>query len=435
MSNEIVSRPKPGPFRRLVVVLAVLGGLALVTAIVVAIVAARSEVLATPADVTGPPVRAQTAAGDRVFLLTSQWKTYRTRYSRHGMTRPAYTALLVDVWAFDAATGRPVWRRRLESDRRGVNMGRALLGAERDVLWLLTSKGLLGLSTSDGADIADAAAIEAKNPQLATLMPKEPKLFRFDDAGLGFRSADGRDWRLNGATLVASAQAGAGETKAFPPAGLSGGVSTWAFHEKGLHLTGRWIGVLSEGEAQRSEAQRSLVFADPEEAPRVRLWSATARREAGFVGVRTILSGFAPMPESPEFLRGGLLSDGNLQNQPLLLFKPDSLLVLHWGRLGEDGRIRLSRVAGPAGRVLWTADLPMARLDAVMPGEATLALLGSRTEPDLVRPRERLPVEVDQLAVVDLTTGRTTSYGFRFKAPEGGQIPQPAPLPARREQK
>ena len=430
MSNTIVSRP-PSPVRRLTLGLAVVGALFLVTAIAVAVVLARLEVAATPADVVGPPVRAQTAAGDRVFLLTSQWKTYRTRYSRHGISRPAYTALLVDVWAFDAGTGKPLWRRRLESDRRGVNAGRALLGAEPDVLWLLTSRGLLGISTSDGASIADAAAIEAKNPHLASRMPREPKLFRFDAAGLGFRSADGRDWRLDGATLAAS-QAGqtppTGPAKAFPPARLSGGVSTWAFHEKGLHLTGRWIGVLSAGEAQRSQERRTLVFAHPDEAPRVRLWSATARREAGFVGERTWLSDFAPLPESPEFLRGGLLSDGNLKNQPIMLFEPDSLLVLHWDRLGDDGRIRLSRVA-PRGRVLWTASLPMSRLDAVMPGERTLTLLGSRPEPDLARPRERAPVEVDQLVTVDLQTGRTSPYGFRFKAPEGAQIPRPATPP------
>lgn len=424
MATPIVSRPGRGPFGRLFILLAVIG---VATAIVVGVVVARLEVVPTPADVIGPPVRAQTDAGDRVFLLTSQWKTYRARYSRHGMTRPAYTALLVDVWAFDAGSGRPLWRRRLESDRRGVNMGRALLGAERDVLWLLTSKGLLGLSTHDGARIADATSIETKNPQLATLMPAEPRLFRFDRAGLGFRSVDGRDWRLNGSTLVASPMAGAseGEGAAFQPARLSGGVSTWAFHEKGLHFTGRWIGVLSDAEAQRSEERRSLVFAHPDEAPRVRVWSAMARREAGFVGVRTIMSDFAPLPESPEFLRGGLLSDGNLQNQPIVLFKPDSLLVLHWDRLGVEGRINLSRL-GPAGRVLWTAELPMARLDAVMPGEETLVLLGSQPEPDMARPRDRVPVEVDQLVIVDLASGRTTPFGFRFRPPEGSEMPTPA---------
>lgn len=431
--SMIVSRPQPSPFRRLLVAFAAVGALALLTALATAFIAARAEVAATPADVMGPPVRAQTAAGDRVFLLTSQWKTYRTRYSRHGITRRAYTALLVDVWAFDAVNGKPVWRRRLEQDRHGVNSGRALLGAERQVLWLLTSRGLLGISTADGATLVDASSIEARNPQLATLTPKEPQLFRFDEAGLGFRSADGRNWRLDGASLVASpgVEAEPGAPRAFPPARLSGGVSTWAFHERSLHLNGRWIGILSPGEAERSEASRSLVLASVDEAPRARLWTAKTRREAGFVGVRTIMSEFTPMPESPEFLRGGLLSDGNLQNQPMLLFKPDSLLVLHWDRLGDEGRLRLSRL-GPRGRLLWTADLPMARMDAVMPGEKTLALLGSRPEPDLVRPRERRPVQVDQLVLVDLETGRASSFGFRFKPPEGKAIPVPiAPPPDR----
>lgn len=431
MTYPIVSRPKP-KLGRWVVVLALIGALAVLTAVGAAILGARMEAVATPADIVGSPVRAQTAHGDRVFLLTSQWKTFRTRYSRHGITRPAYTALQIDVWAFDAATGAPVWRRRLESERRGVNAGRAVLGAERDVLWLLTSRGLVGLSPKDGATVADAAAIEAKNPALASLVPNEIDLFRFDASGLGFRSADGRDWRLDSATLLASAASGpsGAAAGAFTPAKLSGGVSTWAFHERGLHLTGRWLGFLSQAEAERSAQRRSLDFARIDEAPRMRLWSARTRPEATFFGARTVLSDFEPLPESPEFLRGGLLSDGNLQNRPVLLREPDSVLVLHWDSLGEEGQLKLSRVAGPAGRVLWTADLPMARLDAVMPGERTLVLMGSRREPDLRRPRERQTVEVDQLAAVDLQTGRTGLYGFRFKTPSGSDLPPSSTPPA-----
>lgn len=434
MSDPIVSRPRSLPFNGLGAVLALIGAIALVTAIVVLVILWRREAVATPADVVGPPVRAQTVAGDRIFLLTSQWKTFRTRYGRHGMSRPAYNALLIDVWAFDAASGAPVWRRRLESLRGGVNAGRAVLGAEREVVWVLTSQGLLGLSPKDGRTVADGPAIEARNPALAGRMPDDEELFRFDAAGLGFRSADGLDWRLDGATLqaVPATPASGGAPGAFPPARLAGGNSTWAFHERGLLLSGRWLGFLSEAEARRSAESRSLVFADPDEAPRMRLWAARTGSEAHFFGPRTVMSDFQPLPESPEFLYGGFLSDGAPSNAPLLLLNPDSLLVLHVDRLGDEGRLKLSRVAGPAGRVLWTADLPMSRLDAVMPGERTLTLLGSRPERDPMRPRERRMIEVDQLAVVDLANGRTGLYGFRFKAPDRSNLPPSStPQPAK----
>jgi hypothetical protein len=427
--SHIVTRPQ-SPFRRLAAGFGALAAAALAVGAMIAVVGLFYGSAPTPADVLGPPVRAQTNAGDRVFLLTSQWKTYRPRYSRYGGSRPAYTALLVDVWAFDAASGEPVWRRRMEKQREGVNAGRVLLGAERGVLWLQSPAGLQGLSPADSRTLVDLKAIEARNPQLAGLMPRHEGLFRFDDAGLAFRANDGRDWRLDAATLVATPGKAppADGTKAFAPARLSGGVSTWAFHERGLHLTGRWIGMMSDGEAERSQAGRTLAFDPPDEAPRVRLWGAKSRQEAGFVGVRTLVGEIEPYPESPEFLRGGLLSDGNLKNQPLLLFDPDSLLVLHWDRLGDGGRLQLTRV-GPKGRPLWTASLPMARLDAVMPGETTLALMGSQPERDLARPRERLPVEVDQLAVVDLKSGQVTTFGFRFKPPERGGIPTPVSEP------
>jgi len=115
MSGAIVSQPKRRQAGKALAVLLAILGIPLAVALAVALVFVGGGTVASPADVTGPPVRAMTPAGDRVYMLTTQWKTFRG-FGR-GPNRPTYTDLLVDVWAFDAITGKPVWRHRLERGR------------------------------------------------------------------------------------------------------------------------------------------------------------------------------------------------------------------------------------------------------------------------------------------------------------------------------
>ena len=145
----------------------VLGIVAVMAALVgVFYIFAVGGAVPSAADVIGEPVRASTAAGDRVHLMTSQWRTFRSRTNRSGV---AYTTLFVDVWGFDPDGVRPVWRTRIASDRRGVNMGRKLLGVQGGVLWLLDGKGLVGLSPKDGSRVAGSATFEAANPAIGSI--------------------------------------------------------------------------------------------------------------------------------------------------------------------------------------------------------------------------------------------------------------------------
>ncbi|MET0293672.1 MAG: PA2928 family protein, partial [Phenylobacterium sp.] len=314
------------------------------------------------------------------------------------------------------ATGEKLWSRRLERDRAGMNMGRALLGAEAGTVWVLTEAGLVGLSAKDGTRLADALKIEAANPQLKGLLPQDPDLYRFDALGVGFTAADGRRWRIGGPALHAAAEGQAPKGAAFPPAHWSGGNGTWAFHERGVRLGQRWLGVLSDAEAGKSESAGVPMLVSVDQEPRNRLWSARVRARPGHFGPEASLHDFQPLPQGPEFVQAGLLTDGQTNAAPIFLLKPDSVLVLHRDRLDEAGRWRISRVAGPAGNVLWTAELQMKRLDAVMPGETSLAIQGSRPEPDPMRPRGRSETEVDVLAVIDLASGRTALHRF-FEKP------------------
>jgi hypothetical protein len=429
-------RALPGRLRLILGILAVPA----VIAAVVWFFMASGGLVPSPASVQGPPVRAAVAgAGDRVFLMTSQWRTYRTGRSSTGTS---YTRLFVDVWGFDARTAKPVWRRRLVDDRRGVNMGREILGVQAGVLWLFDGKQLLGLSPSDGAVVADAASLEAANPALKGVTPTELRYIRFDPQGLSFTAADGRDWRLtgqgpatrpDGPRLSLDAQRAAPGAGVAPRARIAGGNGTWAFYTRGIGVNGTmWLGLLAEPEVSGFRDQGAIGGVDPERYPRTRLWTARIGRKETFFGPRPTFADFKPLPESPEFLTAGLLQDGRCCHEtPILLFKPDSVLVLHRDRLGEGSRLRLTRVTGPRGKPAWTVDLPAEALEAVMPGEGALVLLGRRDEPPLFPSRRssKRPDSVDQLISVDLATGALGVYGFRIAPTEPDDLPESSTKP------
>jgi hypothetical protein len=433
MTGSIVSPGKtPGAGRRWIAVgVALLVGL-LGVWFVASLLRGGAGPMASVADMVEEPLRAKGPEGDRVYMMTSQWRTWRgpSRRSARG-------GLLVDVWAFAADTGKPAWRQRIVDDRGGVNMGRKILGAQAGVLWLLDGRQLVGLKLADGTPAFDVAAIEAANPALKGLMPTEDRYYRFDGTGLTFTAADGRLWRLTGdgaATTPGSEQSDSYVARAkvnenpapgvFVPASTAGGNGTSAFYGRGMDIGSRWLGLLHESEVEMFRLGR-IGGVDPERNPRMRLWSARIVQEKTFFGPKPKFVDFAPLPESPEFLQPALLTPNSFHDTPIVSLKPDSVFVLHRDRLGADGKLRLSKVAGPAGKELWTAELPVETLEAVMPGERSIVLIGRHEqEPLLRRPNDTSRDRVPQLVSVDIATGRMGIYGFRVKPGASGEIPE-----------
>lgn len=377
----------------------------------------------SPASVVGPPVRAETTGGDRVFLLTSQWRSFKG--IGRGMNRTTYTDLLIDVWGFDAVTGAPVWRQRITQDRSGVNMGRKILGAQDGVLWVVQPKGLVGLSLADGSIVADAARIEAANPSLKGLLPTEEQYYGFDAGGLRFTAADGRKWRM-APGLKAVADASPPEQPApgvAIPARIAGGNSTWAFMVQGLDTQGLWLGLLAPEQAAELKDGAPPRGIDPTKHPRTRLWFAKTGARETFFGKQRTYNGYTPYPESPEFLQAGLLTDNRTNAPPIMLHGPDSVLVLHRDRLGDTGRWRITRISGPRGKVLWTAALPMQAVEAVMPGKTSLTVLGRQDDDRPRRSPSDLPDSIDQLVAIDYATGRVGGYGFLIPSTKPQDIP------------
>ncbi|MBM3485387.1 MAG: hypothetical protein FJX67_01965 [Alphaproteobacteria bacterium] len=363
----------------------------------------------TAPETLGPPIRITTPAGDRVFLLTGQWVTWHERAGsgRTSAIVRTITDLHVELWAFDAASAATLWRRRIETQR-------------------------------DGSKRGDGAAIEATNPPLAGKLSRETHFYAFDGDGLRITATDARMWRIDPKTLAARpARGGAlvpfrADGDEVPPAYHTPNAS-YTFQARGLDLGRHWLGVLTDDEAARLSAPPAGATRIAEMGPaplaafsspgRYRLWSARVdhvsaappdwpRHLPDNWGTRARFSAFAPLPASPEFLQAGLFGRYVVNGaRPIWLRDPDSVLVLHRDKLGEEGKLRLTRVAGPEGRVVWDAALPLSVLQAVMPGTKTIVLYGRLFQPQTgAARRDPMHTAREVLVVVDLVSGAVHTH-------------------------
>jgi hypothetical protein len=374
------------------------------------VVSFRTAELEAPRTV-GVPVRVSANGVDAVLLMTvqkesrtvgggSRWRTYR------GFE----TVTHFDVWRIDGATARPVWRKRLLTERAGNVYDLGVLGADGDRFWYFL-RGPAVASIATGEVLGGAAAIEDRNAALKGVVPTDKGYYKFFDGyGLVFTSADARAWQVDAATLEAvpwQPKAAVRRASAIGPPYYAASSST-SFQKRGLTLAHAWLGVLTDDEgdamnrgpqvpgARPGERRGAMAaFLESVHAPpelthagpkRYRLWRSKVEQVSAAPegwpktlpdkwGKRPRYSAFSPFEKSPELLQAGLLSDGRA-SFPILLHDPDSVLVLHRDRVDDAGRLHVTRMAGPDGRVLWDAALPLSILQSVMPGQGRLVLFG-----------------------------------------------------------
>jgi len=398
--------------------------------------------LSTP-EILGGPVRLSDEHGDRLYYLTSQWEKRISRSGgfRGSSSRRTISSLNVDLWAVDAATAQPVFRKRLKRDK--VNGDSAAMGMEQGILWARISE-LVGIRLSDGAIVADNEKIEARNPKLAGLMPKPPQggIFltesmqplKFDPmVGMIVRLADARQVRIDPLTLEATPYVPDPEGKKLVMTDRDGPEKTlprvaverpsngmdWRAMVRGLAIERpdggkEWLGLLAESELSAAKERKTISnqmdFSEPR---RHRLYRAQLKPIEDFFGPRLQFLDPVALPEGPEFLMAGLLTrgPGSWDEQTALWRRePDSVFVLSRDRLGEEGRLQLARVAGPAGRPVWATALPLSALSAWFPGERHALMLG----PDPSATRSPMAEEgenpVLQIVTIDLDTGTLNSF-------------------------
>jgi hypothetical protein len=212
---------------------------------------------------------------------------------------------------------------------------------------------------------------------------------------------------------------------------------------RALPIGERWLGVMTDQEAEFYRNKPVIPGRDPNERPgamqqyleanhvpaplepkpqQYRLWGARVQQVSAGPpdwpkqlpdrwGKRPKFSGYHVLPESPRFLRAGLLHDGNQPEQALWYRQPDSVLALHSDKLGQQGRLQLTRVSGPLGKPVWSLALPMDQLRSVMRRDNDLLLLGSEPPAADEKSQEegphlkavRVDVATGRIAALDLT--------------------------------
>lgn len=379
----------------------------------------------SPAKLFESPLR----SGNRVFLLTGQW---RTRIGLRNSTNSALrtTELFVDLWAFDARTAAPLWRQRLQTERNGAMMNRELLGAHGGIVWVSTPAGPIAASMNDGTIRANTETIEARNPELKGLIPRERQYYRFDAHGLLVTTADARAWRFDPQSFAARP----GEAATATATPQDGVVFPWywtpnstaGFVSRSLDIPGYWLGVLNEKEA--ADFARTNTIGGIDLQSRRRLYGARASEATNFFGKYLKYQDFKPLGR--DYLAPGLLGGARVgvPSRAIWLRNPDSVLILHRDRLGEEGTLRLARVAGPDGRVVWDSLLPLSVLQCVLPGEGSVVLLGIEfTPPKDNQPRDPFHTAQERLIAIDLETGKINVHDASDVSSHIGAKPENEP--------
>lgn len=418
----------PAPSRHWRATLAIIGIPLLIALLLFGIGAYLDFASATLPRLQGAPVAVRVDGADRVLLITRQQRTGFTwgRNSRRGSER----YFVHEIWSFDAATAQPLWHRRLPLPRQSTSA--APLGSDDGLLWLHANTGLLGVSTRDGAVVADHAAIEAKNPALRGLLPTEQRWYQLD-RGLVFTAADARIHRLDARSLralqIENVDAEPQWDEDTQPVAYWTPTATYVFQKGGLVRGDQWFGLLAPEEAEVYRTRESLPSDRASSDKRVRLYRAQTREVSnepanwpkdfgGDWGKRKVMSGLAPLPVKTDYLDGGLLSGGSSNSPPLRASDPDSLLILHRDRLGEAGKLQITRVDF-AGNQIWNAPLPLSILQCVMRFDQRRILLFGRAYTPNPDQRLRDPYHDAQewLLSLDLHDGELHGYNLARRQP------------------
>ncbi len=393
-----------------------------------------------PARVAHGVLRVASDQGDRLAFLTSQWERRHVYVGgrRTGSSRRSVAHLHIDFWLVDVATARPLRRVRLATDKQLGDV--AVLGADRGVLWARLPD-LIGVRLADGAMVADRARMAAANPALASVLPQPPdrtlfltpqqQRLRFTLAdGLVMLLDDGRRVRVDPSTLQARTLGAAAETEreAAPGAQRQRALAPasgmqWNAMVRGLSIarTDRdldWLGLVAEREvAQIARERQTTSVPDFTRPERFKLYRGRQRPETTHFGVRHRLELVQPLPEAPEFLFAGLAVEDPEVNPTRALWRrePDSVFVLHRDRLGDQGRWLLSRVAGPAGREVWRAELPLSNVGLWLPGGPNArhaTLLGTWLNAPRSPWAEEREERSMQVVSVDLDSGEMAAFNL-----------------------
>ena len=326
-----------------------------------------------PPEREGPPGLVQHDGERSLWLMVKQ----EEQRSRHiGGSHRSVGTWITDIWyhfdleAHDATTTARRWKKRLRSvkdDQGGHTAQSRLFGQDGETVWLFVSDQPVAVSSKDGSVLADRQSLEQRNPALRDLIPKDLDYYAYD-GGLVIIAADARRWRVRAPDFLAEPYVAPSDdyfdSVHFMATRWNGGYHTPDFLARQITLDDRWLGFYTEKEAADAGndafgdhfAKPDTIWNEGAQARRT-FWSAHIGKTREFTeGKHDRLLGMTRIAGAPEFLEAGLVVHQGTR-QPLRLHNPAGFLVLHRTRLGEDGRLAMTRL-DDSFKPQWTTTLP-----------------------------------------------------------------------------
>lgn len=374
----------------------------------------------------GPPGLVQHGGVPSVWMLMSQAEHYRVGGgSRSSSSGRWLTRYHFDLHVFDAATAQRLWKKRLltlKYDQAGYSATMRLLGQDGDAVWIFLNDRPVALSSKDGSVLGGVPDIEQRNAQLRGLLPAEQKFYTFDE-GLVVTSADARHFRVRGADFAAQPYQPRSDEHfryiSFMSTQWNGGWQNKDFVvRQARDASGRWLGLYTEKEAADAGSDQ---FGEHLKRPdsvltesgiqRRAFWGARIGKTRQFSeGAHDRLFDLARLPNTPEFLAGGLLiSQGT--KVPLALQAPQGFLVMHMTRNDEQRRLAFTRVDS-ALQPVWRSVMPFFEMDNRWQFPDRLLMRGSI---EYKQPGEARWQEF--LVSLDLKTGQMRGWNATLEAP------------------
>lgn len=331
-----------------------------------------------PRRVVPPVLRTRFAGADIVFVLA--WRSEQDASDAPEAPPPRER---LELLAFEGAEMRPRFEMWLVSAPFGELPESGLIAEQAGTVWLWAG-GLGAVSAVDGRVLADQDGIAGVNPEAPHGLFGSRRLWQVRDAltldrgGLGAAlRIDPRDFRISPVTVP--------PMRPLPPihaaaAAPTAGLGPAPFRLAEARIGETWFGLPPETRrlagpmAAQGPAGRYIPATAPAPGQAQSLWRGTLRRGAAGAQDRGQPAERVVDPEPVPGVAGlhlaGFLSAGG--SAPVALADPAGLLLLH-GAPGRD--LSLIRIDAEGG-VVWRCQLPIAALNAVMPGPGHLVLLG-----------------------------------------------------------
>ncbi|MEO5943492.1 MAG: PA2928 family protein [Ferruginibacter sp.] len=313
----------------------------------------------------------------------------------------------------DAITGVKISNKEVASDIK--NFPEKILGAEGRHAWVFLNE-LMVFDAFSLEKVGDIKMIEAKNPSLKGMMPKESQYYNFNDADseIIFKTNDGAQWSIHSNTLLATpyvqpqrlvnksiAERTASQLQDRLKELLKPHLDFNQLKVNQDTADHQWLGLYTADEIEMLYKKISLMPASGQDGRRQfynAVYDSVPYR--GFeINTPTLQTSTA----GSFYLNGGFLTDKQTA-KAVYLKDPDSYLLVYKKAIGQEGEVIISRIS-KEGKNLWQLNTGVNKwIDYTLTGNSLFIFANDN--------KEISGDDCSLLLIVDCRTGKVNKYDY-----------------------